>query len=212
MTASTGNASNARERGLPDVLQSYSTELVRAGMLDLHGFVFREGKPFLSGRLTDDERAVADSALTGRRFTMGLCFRNAQRILEDDASGRLVYVEGFVLVGLAPTHHAWLAIGERVIDPTSMPTFEAIERALAAKRRPRARAVRGVLPRGQQYYGVRFDRGYVQRTIQARQLAAMRKGTNEYNTTMLDDWEHGHEIVRKGATGWRYVAQGGQQP
>ena len=203
------------ERGeslLPAILESWSTEVSRAGMLNIHGFVLREGTAFQSGRLNADEHEVVTAAIAGMRFETGSCFTNAQRVLENDPTGRLIYVEGYHLTGQSPTLHAWLAIGDRVVDPTAMPPKALVQRALASKRRPRSRTTFGVFPKTQEYYGVRFDRGFVGTTIQENMVAAMRRGDGGYATTMLDDWAEGHRIVKQGAAGWRHVPTGGKKP
>jgi hypothetical protein len=172
---------------------------MKVGLLD--AFVLREGTIFQSARLTEDERAVVKAAIAGRRFTLGLCFENAQRILETDATDRLVYCEGFI----GTTLHAWLTIGERVIDPTALPSSATIKRAWAAKRRARARMILGEFDEEREYHGVRFDRAFVLGTIRERMFAAMSRGERTHNVSMIDDWQAGYPIARGLVTGWRYT-------
>jgi hypothetical protein len=175
------------------------------GKLDIHGFVLREGVAFASDALTDEERDLVNAATGRRTFRVGDCFANARSILDADTSGRLVYVVGYVLDDLAGViHHGWLALGDKVIDPTL-----GGGRVIASTgRRPPAGRVYGEFPSSREYYGVRFDRAYVAETL-TRRIREVKSPRDGISCTFLDDWEEGYPVVMKGVTGWRHVAKKG---
>jgi hypothetical protein len=149
-------------------------------------YVLREGRPFLSAKLTEAERRVVKNAIDfyrvrRDRFRARECFMNSQEVLFDDESQRLVYVEGFAwTLALFPVLHGWLAINDKVIDVTRPPTT----RREAARKEPRQ--VLGEFE-GRSYFGVPFDKTYVAE----RKLATGGFGS------LLDDMAHGYPLLRQ---------------
>ena len=149
-------------------------------------YVLRQGRPFLSAKLTEAERRVVKAAVDFYRVRRGRfraqeCFMNSQEVLFDDESQKLVYVEGFAWThALIPTLHGWLVINDKVVDATLPPTT----RREASRKEPRQ--VLGEFE-GRSYLGVPFDKTYVAE----RKLATGGFGS------LLDDIAHGYPLLRQ---------------
>ena len=155
-------------------------------------YVLRQGRPFLSAKLTEAERRVVKAAIDfyrvrRDRFRAQERYMNSQEVLFDEESQKLVYVEGFAWThALIPTLHGWLAINDKVIDVTLPPTT----RREASRREPRQ--VLGEFE-GRSYFGVPFDKTY----IAERKLATRGFGS------LLDDIAHGYPLLRQLPSGAR---------
>src|SRR4051812_22995620 len=102
----------ARNRGRTVPTRQY------AGM---HDFIVKHGHLSPSRALAAGELATVKAAwkgAAGRDLDLPKqeCFMNAQRLVQNDRSKRLVYVEGLVL-RIIPIHHAWVEINGKVVDP-----------------------------------------------------------------------------------------------
>lgn len=116
------------------------------------------GKPYDSCLLTAEEIETL-VAIAGRprrnRFAVGRCYETAQKLIVKDNRGLLAYVEGVVVnrASRLATHHAWVALGGKVVDltwrrPTPLPG-------------PWGDRVVGTIPDDLEYFGVEFERGLV---------------------------------------------------
>ena len=138
--------------------------------------VVREGEAFQSAALTDREVEVVHNAMGRKQFQPTLCFYNAQRLVVADATGELEYVEGYTM-GLI--HHAWVALGSKVVD-------------LTLRRGRERRPILGVLPRGHEYVGVRISRPYLRAALQKRSVVCF-----------LDDGKTGSPILPDDPNVWK---------
>lgn len=155
----------------------------------IESFVLDLGVAFEPTPLTKAEDAIVDAAMRDFRVIVGefsykQCYRNAQQLLACDASGRLVYVEGFVWTLNKPVLHGWLSISGKVIDVTATPVGRTVP--------PEPPQIRGAFDaRTRTYLGVRFLRAYVQRRTR------LGGGWG----ALFDDEERGHELLENGGTG-----------
>ena len=131
---------------------------------------------FRSAPLTKREVEVVRKAIGRKQFQPKLCFHNAQRLGLADPTGALEYVECYTMELI---HHAWVAIGSKVVDLTLRPG------------RAR-RAILGVLPRGHEYVGVRISRPYLRAALQGRSAVCF-----------LDDGKTGYPILPDDASAWK---------
>lgn len=144
-------------------------------------FVKHEGRAFKRARLTDEEQAIVVRAIGRKRFRMRECFYNAQRIVQDDESEQIVYVEGYrasVPYGL----HAWAAINGKVIDVTVLPEDADIVTDTPLLRRVTTAAIKplhhmGLFPAGEGYRGVAFSR------------SVWRAPSFRAGNSLLDNWQ-----------------------
>jgi hypothetical protein len=166
----------------PRGTQRHAYQSIERFVLDL-GIAF-EPAPF-----TAEEHAIVDAAMGDFRVIVGpfsykQCYRNAQQLLACDASGRLVYVEGFVWTLNKPVLHGWLAVGGKVIDVTGTPTGLPVP--------PEPPQIRGEFDASKRaYLGVPFLRAYV------RRRGRLGRGWG----ALLDDEERGHELLESGGVG-----------
>lgn len=137
--------------------------------------VVREGESFRSAALTIDEANIVKRAMGRKQFAPKLCFHNAQRLVLADVSGALEYVEGYTT---DPIHHAWVAIGKKVVDVTLRTGKSHCP-------------ILGVFPGDSEYVGVRISRPYL--------VAARARGA----VSLLDDWKRRFPILRDDPAMWR---------
>jgi hypothetical protein len=152
-------------------------------------FVLNRGVAFEPAPLTQAEEATVNAAIHDFRVIIGefsykQCYQNAQQLLACDASGRLVYIEGYVWTLKKPVLHGWLAINGKVIDVTGTPTGLPVP--------PEPPQIRGVFDSGERaYLGVPFLRAYV------RKRGRLGRGWG----ALLDDEDRGHELLESGGAG-----------
>lgn len=138
--------------------------------------VVREGETFRSAPLTEREAEIVRNAMGRKQFQPKVCFYNAQRLVLADPTGELEYVEGYTI---DLVHHAWVAIGSKVVDVTL--------------RQGRARRpILGVLPRRHEYVGVRLSRLYLRDALQGRSAVCF-----------LDDGKTGYPILPDAPSAWK---------
>lgn len=111
---------------------------------------------FESGELSAKQRDHVSSLILSsglRQFRRHRCFFNAQILAMEDDLGEVRYVEGLARTSAVsvPVHHAWLAVGGRVIDLT----WRAPARQPCG---PQREKVWGVIPAGWDYVGTSFRR------------------------------------------------------
>lgn len=130
------------------------TESVRAGRpaITLIEFVAQHGRSWERGSLTKEEALLVKQAAGRKRFALGQCFNNAQRLVLGDKTGTLQYVEGFVF-RYVPIHHGWATINNKIIDVTIRPDSEYFDR--------RSKGIRGDVPAYLGYFGVLFKRAHL---------------------------------------------------
>jgi hypothetical protein len=98
---------------LPEILAS----LAKKDSLRV-AFVFETGAAFASTPLTEEERAIVAAVVGANPSRAQLSFENAEGVLQADATGTLDYVEGYVCSdGVGLKSHAWIAIGNKVVEP-----------------------------------------------------------------------------------------------
>lgn len=154
------------------------------------GFILAHGRPYHSQKLTKDERRVVDAAIRERRsfhprFAAQQCFGNAQSLLGNDETKRLVYVEGFAWTHvLRPVLHGWVTIKGKVIDVTVPPTSRREAKL------PEPLHVLGEFS-GRSYFGVPFLRSYVQRR---------REVTGSWGS-LLEDEQDDYPLLRNSPAG-----------
>ena len=89
--------------------------------ISVAGYVLREGRPFGSSPLTQEEKEYIDIC-NWREHRKRDCYYNAQMTamsMPPRAGIRLLYAEGFVNTGNGvPIHHAWLSLNGKVVDTT----------------------------------------------------------------------------------------------
>lgn len=83
----------------------------------LEDYVLNKGRPYVFRELDASEREIVRRAKRQDSFPEGFCYANAQRLVLNDRSNKLVYVEGYAQ-GLIPFPHAWAVLGDVVIDLT----------------------------------------------------------------------------------------------
>jgi len=92
-------------------------------------FVLAYGRGYVSAPLDRRERAHVQQMLRGHRtwwqrgFAYNLCFTNSQELMAFDATGKVIYVEGYVWAygdRLPPVHHGWLSLHGKVLDVTAV--------------------------------------------------------------------------------------------
>lgn len=177
--AQTRGAVEGETEGLLDVLGLFCDALpAKRGTKYKNAFdlVVREGETFRSAPLTEREAEIVRNAMGRKQFQPKLCFYNAQRLVLADPTGELEYVEGYTM---DLVHHAWVALGSKVVDLTLRHGRE---------RRP----ILGVLPRGHEYVGVRLSRPYLRDALQRRS-----------GVCFLDDGKTGYPILRDDPSAWK---------
>lgn len=149
-------------------------------------YVLTVGSPQIrSVELTDHETEAVLSAASGLGILRAKeCFYNAQRLVMNDQSGLLKYVEGYGHgAAIIPMHHAWVTINGKVIDFTwrrDKPKGEDIETMLSNET---GTPVLGVVPSGWAYIGREFSRDkIVERIVSDPDGMVM---------AFLDDWKAG---------------------
>lgn len=152
-------------------------------------YVVSNGQLFNSVALTPEELHIIYTACDNNKFPIKECFANSQKIVSNDMSGKLVYVEGYAS-GIIPVHHGWVGINGKVIDLT-MRVYEIvggnIERKVKThKHRRWPDRVLGVLPRGREYIGVSFTR---------EQVLANMVATKMYQS-LIDNWQAGWPLLK----------------
>lgn len=147
-------------------------------------FILREGEVFQSAELTQAEVDVVKRAMGRKRFESKVCYYNAQRLVLADTTGTLEYVEGYTRELF---HHAWVALGPKVID------------VAFRHGRDRGRPILGTLPPEREYAGVRFARAYLAGALKGRSAIAF-----------LEDWEAGWPVLRDTSRAWRAPARSGR--
>jgi len=107
-------------------------------------YVLDRGEAFESHPLDAEQRAYVRKL--GSHWRLKECFYNGQVLA--DRHARLTYCEGYAVSDAGfPVHHGWVVLdGKHVIDVTWRTNLFT----------PKARRVRGVIPEGWAYYGVRF--------------------------------------------------------
>jgi hypothetical protein len=105
---------------LPEILASFAKESTRVA------FLLEAGATFASKRLTEEERANVDAAVGANPSRAQLSFENAGRVLQGDATGRLDYVQGVCSDGVRLRAHAWIAIGDKVVEPDAEAEYYGI--------------------------------------------------------------------------------------
>jgi hypothetical protein len=96
------------------------------------------------------------------------CFENCLRVVLNDETGLLRYVEGFAQ-GIIVAHHAWLAINDAVVDVTWN----------------LSKHIRTITP-NREYFGVVFpDRKTLKRKLHDTQLS------------ILDDWPNKWPLLKE---------------
>jgi hypothetical protein len=151
--------------------------------------VLELGRPHASRALTAAEAAVVNEAidtclLIGGPFEPNQCFTNSQRLVLEDHSGQLAYVEGYASIMGIVVHHGWAAIGGKVIDVT-IPGEEPADFGEAEPGR-----ILGEFD-NRAYLGVPFV------TLYVAQRAEVTGGPG----TLIDDWEHGWPLLQNGGAG-----------
>lgn len=147
-------------------------------------FILREGEVFRSAELTQAEVDVVKRAMGRKRFDSKVCYYNAQRLVLSDTTGTLEYVEGYTRELF---HHAWVALGPKVIDVTFRHGGDG-------------RPILGILPPEREYAGVRFARAYLAGALKGRSVIAF-----------LEDWEAGWPVLRDTSRAWRAPARSGRR-
>ena len=82
-----------------------------------YDYVLDRGHACKVEQMTHEEWNLASTILAIRMRPQG-CFYNAQQTVLKDHSEKLVYVEGFAVCGFLPTHHGWITLNGKVLDPT----------------------------------------------------------------------------------------------
>ena len=155
----------------------------------IEDYVVKNGTLFTSAPLTSTELEIVYHAAGTGKFPIRQCFANSQKLLLNDYSDKLVYVEGYASA-IIPVHHAWIAINNKVVDLT-MRVYEVINGKIERKinlhnhRRFKDRVV-GILPAGREYLGVPFGKEAV--------IDSMRK-TKMYQS-LIDNWQEHRPLLR----------------
>lgn len=179
-----------------NTLQDYLQQLTELrGEVFPEGFKYRcieeyvqaNGVQMLSEPLSSDELDIVLDALDEARAAgynvrePKQCFANAQLLSMCDASGDLVYHEGYAL-GRAPIpiHHGWVGIGGKVVDFTWR-----LSKPVSGSPFPEHPV--GRLPEGYSYLGVPFPD-----TDSLRVLMLQR----EMLGSLLDDYKSGFPLLQ----------------
>ena len=138
----------------------------------LYSWVLKHGTDFASSPLTPEERKIVKRAAGRKKFPLGCCFQNAQKLVLSDKTGTMAYCEGFALkAGLIPLHHGWATINGKVVDLTWLDDSRG--------------QIIGEFAEGWCYFGATFDRD---RTA-AQHLSRC--------TSILDDWTDRSIMLRE---------------
>lgn len=120
-------------------------------------FVLDRGTWFVSGELSNSQTCIVlAAAARAGPTTPNHCFANASRLVLADRSGELSYVEGFAMGQVMPVHHAWCAIGGKVVDLTWLRRDPMI-----VQQHRLSRHVLGLFGDQHAYMGYGFDRDQV---------------------------------------------------
>jgi hypothetical protein len=130
---------------------------------------------------------------TGKlRLLRKACYSNAAQLALDHPD-KYTYVEGYVLAGIIPVHHAWVVDRHgRVIDLTLRDrklTEAELNHELNNVGRVSSldrKNILGRIPDDWEYFGVPIKTEYVRK----RALETKRYGS------LIDDWEHGFPLLK----------------
>lgn len=144
-------------------------------------YIAKNGTAFSSAELTDEEFEIVSQAAGTAKYPIKQCFGNSQRLVVNDTTGKLIYIEGFVS-RIIPIHHGWVAINGKVIDLTIRH-----ESCLKLHRYKRFKdRVLGVLPKAQEYIGVAFSKEAI--------LESMR--TTGMYQSLIDNWQEHWPLLK----------------
>lgn len=119
-------------------------------------YVLDRGEAFESHTLDAEQRAYVRKL--GSHWRLKECFYNGQVLA--DRHARLTYCEGYAVSDLGiPVHHGWVVLDDKHVIDVTWRTNPFT---------PKARRVRGAIPEGWAYYGVRFPtppRGHLSRAF-----------------------------------------------